>query len=122
MIALTEAGGISLGTAIISAAALVLVAWLGNRQRIGRAEAKAENAVLAKAVEPTNGHETLGEGVAAIEDRIVALDAKVTKALEEAQAFRHSTDSRLDSLEDVATNPSPPVRKMTPKKPKGGTP
>jgi len=118
MIALTEAGGISLGTAIISAAALVLVAWLGNRQRIGRAEAKAENAVLAKAVEPTNGHETLGEGVAAIEDRIVALDAKVTQALEEAEAFRRSTDSRLESLEDVATKPTP----SRARKPKGGTP
>jgi len=118
MIALTEAGGISLGTAVISAAALVLVAWLGNRQRIGRAEAKAENEALAEAVKPTNGHETLGEGVAAIEDRIVALDAKVTKALEDAEAYRRSTDSRLESLEDVATKPAPRARKQ----PKGGTP
>ena len=118
MIALSEAGGISLGTAVISAAALVLVAWLGNRQRVGRAESKAENAALAKAMAPTNGHATLGEGVSAIEDHVLALDAKVTKALKDAETYRRSTDERLESLEDVATKPMP----SRARKPKGGTP
>jgi hypothetical protein len=116
MIALTEHGYISLANAILAAGAVVLVAWIGRRQRVNREETRQENEKLTAAVQATNGHETLGEGVAAIEERLIALDQKLDAALEEATEFRRETQDRLESLEDVATKPPPQV-----KKPKGGT-
>lgn len=74
MLALTESGFISLATALIAGSTTVLVAFLAHANqrdqkeaREHRKQATTERAELAEAVRPTNGHDTLGQGIAELE-------------------------------------------------------
>lgn len=64
MIALTENHLIALVSGTLSGLTLLAVAWIGRSGNKGRAEIK-------KAIQPENGHETLGGGLAAVEDRLL---------------------------------------------------
>jgi hypothetical protein len=99
-------------TAFISAAALVLVAFIGKWQLNGRREAKAANHQLhekqdelAKAVEPTNGHNTLGEGIQSIEEHLERIDTRLVEGEHRFDRIEDLFDKRgerIDKLEDKA--------------------
>jgi hypothetical protein len=83
MIALTEAGTITLVSAVISGLTLITVAVVGallgqgNRKR--GAAAAEERAQLKEAVKPANGHPDLGSALHAVEDKLNALSDSVDR-------------------------------------------
>ena len=110
--ALSEAAGISAFTAVISAAALVLVALIGRWQLVGRRDAKADSDhlhakqdALAEAVKPFNGHDTLGQGIEAIEDHLQRIDDRLMEGEERFTRLERAFDQRgerIEKLEDKA--------------------
>ena len=112
LVALTEAGGISAFTAFISASALVLVAFIGKWQINGRREAQEDRQVLhekqdalAEAIKPANGHDTIGEGIEAIEQHLSRIDDRLAEGEDRftrlERAFEHRGE-RIEKLEDKA--------------------
>ena len=76
MLALTEEHVTVLVTAMFSGATLVVVALIGRGNRRRGSQAAQERAELKQAVSPENGHDSLGGGLAAVEDRLIAGDAR----------------------------------------------
>jgi hypothetical protein len=102
VIGLTETGGIALSTAFLSAFALVMVAWIGNRQRINRNEANADRQVLfdrqgelQDAVKPANGHDTLGQAL----EEIANSQREMTVQLDRVDVRLAEGEQRFDRIE-----------------------
>lgn len=76
MLALTEEHVTVIVTAMFSGTTLVVVALIGRGSRKRGVQAAEDSAELKQAVAPENGHDTLGGGLAAIEDRLIEGDAR----------------------------------------------
>jgi hypothetical protein len=110
ILAITETGAINAFTAFISAAALVLVAFIGRWQLTGRQEARKDSKYLhekqeelAQAVLPSNGHDTLGEAIEGLENHLNRIDARLIEG--EGRFARIEGDlaargPRIDKLEE----------------------
>jgi hypothetical protein len=113
MLDLSETGAINGFTAVISAAALVLVALIGRWQLNGRREARVasqhlhdKQEELAEAVKPSNGHETIGEGVQAIEAHLERIDTRLEEGEHRFDRIENLFDKRgerIEKLEDKAS-------------------
>lgn len=132
MPALTETGSIALFTTVISGITAIVVAWLANRQRLDRAEAKArhEAAVVERAevaakaeevskktdevvekVSPTNGHDSLGAQLDEIEAEIKRVNERLVEGeqrFDSLEKFHVRADARteetLDQINDLRAN------------------
>lgn len=110
---MSESGAINGFTAFISAAALVLVALIGRWQLAGRREARQDSVhlhekqeELAQAVKPSNGHNTIGQGVQAIEEHLERIDARLVEGEERFGRLETLFDKRgerIEKLEDKAS-------------------
>jgi len=76
MIALTEPSVIALISGTLSGLTLLAVAVIGRRGRSDAEQAQSDRTDIKVAIKAKNGHATLGDGVAALEDRLIAGDAR----------------------------------------------
>lgn len=114
MIGLSEAGSISLVTALLSGVTLIVVALIGQGNRRRSSVAAEERAELKEAVQAENGHPSLGAGVAAIEERLIEgeqhfgrLDMKVSEALALTAETREDVRAVAERLDRHLTEVDP---------------
>jgi hypothetical protein len=103
MIALTENHTIALASAMLSGATLVAVAMIGRGSRRRGTQATEDSAELKKAVQPENGHATLGSGLAAIEDRLVAGDARFDRIEVKLDEQNQRLNEHIQEVSPLAT-------------------
>ena len=76
MLGITEPSIVALVSGALSGFTLILVALIGTRGRRDARAAETDRADILDAVKPTNGHDSLGAGLAAIEDRLIEGDKR----------------------------------------------
>lgn len=82
---------------VITGGVTIIVAWLGVQRRndkkqaeVRHSEAVVERAELKEAVKPSNGHDTLGEALEAVEKRIHEMAERLARG-----------DARFDNMEEA---------------------
>lgn len=77
MIALSEGGGIALAAALVSGVTAVLVAFMAQQTIRSQHRVSAQQKEVIDKVTPTNGYDTLGEAIEAIENTLLRIDQRL---------------------------------------------
>ena len=106
MLGIEEVTWGGLVASVLSAVTLIVVALIGRQGQKATREARTDRHDIKTALTPENGHETLGGGLAAVEDRLIAgdvrFDAIDVNIAELHSDVRETNDAFRRHLEEVA--------------------
>jgi uncharacterized membrane-anchored protein len=77
MVMLSEGAGIALAAALISGVTAVLVAFMAQSTLRSQHRASAERQEVIEKITPTNGYDTLGDAIEALEETLIRIDARL---------------------------------------------
>jgi hypothetical protein len=103
---LSEGAGIALAAALISGVTAVLVAFMAQSTVRSQHRASAERQEVIEKITPTNGYDTLGDAIEALEKTLMGIDARLRDGDDRFGRIEVLLDQRgriIGSLESKAT-------------------